>query len=128
MSDQLKQLLDNAYAPYSQYRVAAIVVMNDGQTFKGVNIENAVYGATICAERNAINAAISNGYKKGTFSELHVMVDSDKAAYPCFVCRQTICEFCDSTLKIAIYNNKGEKTDVLYNDIIVKPFTESDMQ
>ena len=63
MIDELKQLLNNAYAPYSKYRVAAILETNDGKIFTGVNIENASFGATICAERVAIYKAISEGYR-----------------------------------------------------------------
>ena len=70
MKERLEQLLNNAYAPYSNYKVSSIVVMNDGKTYEGVNVENASFGATICAERNAINSAIKDGYKKGDFKEL----------------------------------------------------------
>ena len=50
MKERLNRLLENSYSPYSHFRVAAIVVMKDGQSFEGVNVENATYGATICAE------------------------------------------------------------------------------
>ena len=123
MIDKLKELLNNAYAPYSNYKVAAIVVMNDGKEFNGVNIENASYGATICAERNALNAAISNGYKKGSFSELHIMVSGEKLGYPCFICRQTMSELCDSSMHITLYTASGQQMEVSYDDIIFHPFT-----
>ena len=64
MREKLISLLNNSYSPYSKFRVSAIVVMKDGKFFNGVNVENASYGGSICAERNAINAAISNGYKR----------------------------------------------------------------
>ena len=64
MKDKLIKLLNNSYSPYSNFRVASIVVMNDGKEFSGVNVENASYGATICAERSAILSAISAGYKR----------------------------------------------------------------
>ena len=66
MRDRLKELLNNSYAPYSNFRVSAVVVMKDGTSFNGVNVENAAYGSSICAERSAILAAISNGYKNET--------------------------------------------------------------
>jgi|LSQX01.3.fsa_nt_gb cytidine deaminase len=128
MVDELKKLLNNAYAPYSKYRVAAIVVMNDSKKFSGVNVENASYGATICAERSAMLNAISNGYKKGQFNELHVMVDNEKIGYPCFVCRQVISELCNNNMTITLYNNSGEKIDVEYDDIIVHPFLEDNLK
>lgn len=127
MVDNLKQLLNNSYSPYSKYRVASIVVMKDGNIFRGVNVENASYGATICAERNAINSAISNGYSKGDFKEIHIMVDSDKIGYPCFLCRQTISELCDSSMTITLYNNIGEELKAAYDEIIMHAFTEDNL-
>lgn len=64
MQEKLKKLLDNSYAPYSNYRVSAVVVCKDKSEFEGVNVENASYGASICAERSAITRAVSLGYKK----------------------------------------------------------------
>ena len=90
MREKLEKLLNNSYAKYSNFRVACICVMNDGNEISGVNVENASYGATICAERVAITGAIAKGYKKGDFKELHIMVDSDKIGTPCFMCRQVI--------------------------------------
>lgn len=127
MIDNLKTLLKNAYAPYSNYRVAAIVVMADGEMFKGVNVENASYGGSICAERNAINNAISNGYCNQDFKELHIMVDSDKIGYPCFICRQTIIELCNDNLKIILYTSNDQQLAVLYEDIIINPFTKDNL-
>ena len=57
MQEKLIKLLDNSYSPYSRFRVAAIAVMKDGKEFPGVNVENASYGASICAERSAILSA-----------------------------------------------------------------------
>lgn len=127
MIEKLKNLINNAYAPYSNYRVAAIAVMNDGKMFNGVNVENASFGATICAERNAINSAVANGYKKGDFKELHIMVDSNKIGYPCFICRQTISELCDARMEITLYTTSGDSKSVMYNDIITYPFTEENL-
>ena len=59
MKEKLIELLDNSYSPYSHFRVAAILVCKDGTEFKGVNVENAAYGSSICAERSAILSAIS---------------------------------------------------------------------
>lgn len=84
MIEKLKELQKNSYSPYSNFKVSAIVVMNDGNEFFGVNVENASYGATICAERSAIVSAISRGYTKGSFKELHIMVGSGEIGMPCF--------------------------------------------
>ena len=63
MKEKLLELHKSSYAPYSNYQVAAIAVMEDGREFSGVNVENASYGATICAERSAIVSAVTAGYK-----------------------------------------------------------------
>ena len=79
MKEKLLKLLDNSHSPYSKFRVAAIVVMKDGTEFNGVNVENAAYGSSICAERSAILSAISNGYKKYDFELIYVMCDMKKS-------------------------------------------------
>ena len=69
MIEKLKTLAKNSYSPYSHFRVSTILVMKDGMEIPGVNVENAAYGSSICAERSAILSAISLGYKKGDFKE-----------------------------------------------------------
>lgn len=126
MRENLENLLKNSYAPYSNYNVSAICVMNDGKLIGGVNIENASYGATICAERVAIFKAISLGYKKGDFRELHVMVNSDKIGTPCFICRQVFTEFFDRGMKVYMYS----KIDMMVKtveELCPYPFDESNL-
>jgi len=126
MKEKLKELLNNSYAKYSNYRVSCVCVMKDGKEFFGVNVENASYGATICAERVAITSAIANGYKKGDFLELHVMVDSDKIGTPCFLCRQVICEFFNPETKVFVYSkNQMESYKVV--ELCPYPFTEDNL-
>ena len=100
--------------------------MKDGREFCGVNVENASYGAGICAERNAIIGAIANGYKKGDFKELHVMCDSDKLGTPCFICRQVISEFFKNDSKVVIYSRKNTKSFKV-SDLCPHPFTEENL-
>ena len=78
MVEKLQKLLENSYCPYSKFKVAAVVVTKDGKEFAGVNVENASFGATICAERSAIVNAVSNGYRKNDFASLFIMCDDDK--------------------------------------------------
>lgn len=127
MREKLTQLLQHAYCPYSNYPVSAIVVMYDGKMFGGVNIENASYGATICAERNAISSAIAAGYQKEDFRELYVMVTGDKPAFPCFLCRQTIVEFFHKDCKLVIMNQNYEE-HYFISDIAPHPFTSEDLK
>ncbi|MDD2434966.1 MAG: cytidine deaminase [Bacilli bacterium] len=128
MNNKLKQLLENSYSPYSKFRVAAIVVMKDGTEFNGVNVENASYGATICAERSAIVSAISCGYQKGDFDKLYVMCDNDKIGMPCFICRQVLIEFFDIEDEVICFNNKGDKEVFKVKELCPYPFGEEDLK
>ena len=127
MKEKLTKLLNNAYAPYSNYKVAAIVVMHDGEEFSGVNVENASYGATICAERNAINNAIASGYKPKSFKALYLMVASDKLAFPCNLCRQTIAEFFDMQADLYLMTETTQEHYKM-SDILVHVFTSEDLK
>ena len=126
MREKLTELLRNSYAKYSNFRVACICVMQDGREFVGVNVENASYGASICAERVAITNAIANGYKKGDFKELHVMCDSDKIGMPCFVCRQVISEFFNINDKVYVYS-RNNMEEYLIQEICPYPFNEDNL-
>ena len=75
MIEKLQNLLKNSYSPYSHFLVSAIVIMKDGCEFCGVNVENASYGASICAERSAIVSAISDGYKKNAIDYMKLKND-----------------------------------------------------
>ena len=127
MEESLKRLLRNSYSPYSNFKVSAICLMKDGKTFGGVNVENASYGATICAERVAITSAIANGYTKGDFSKLYVMCDTSKIASSCFMCRQVINEFFDKDSEIILYSNDGEKEVYTVRELCPYPFGSYDL-
>ena len=128
MKEKLEKLLNNSYSPYSHFRVSAIVVMKDGLEFSGVNVENSSFGATICAERNAILNAITNGYKKGDFEKLYVMCDSKKISMCCMVCRQVIVEFFEKDKEIICLNNVGEEEKHLVSELCPYPFDEEDLK
>lgn len=85
------QARQNAYAPYSKFAVGAAVRTIDGKIFTGCNVENASYGMSMCAERNAIFAAVGQGYTDIT--DLCVTADTEKPVAPCGACRQVIAEF-----------------------------------
>ncbi len=128
MKDKLVELLNNSYSPYSHFRVAAIAVMKDGAEFKGVNVENASYGASICAERSAILSAISNGYKRYDFDKLYVMCDNDKIGMPCFVCRMTISELFEKNCEIICMNPSGESKIHTVSELCPYPFSDEDLK
>lgn len=93
------EAMEMAYCPYSKFQVGACILTDDGRTFKGCNFENASYGATICAERNAAGNAIVNGARK--FSAIAV-VGSSAVAWPCGICRQVLSEFADPDMKVIV--------------------------
>ena len=128
MKDKLIELLNNSYSPYSKFRVACIVVMKDGKEFCGVNVENASYGAAICAERSAIVQAISNGYKKHDFEKLYVMCDNDKIGMCCMICRQVISEFFEKDKLVVAMNPQGEEEIHTVEELCPYPFDEEDLK
>lgn len=128
MVEKLQRLLKNSYSPYSHFAVSAIVVMKDGNEFSGVNVENASYGATICAERSAIVSAVSAGYGKGDFKSLNIMVGSNRISTCCFICRQVINEFFDDALLINCYNINGDCKTFTVAELCTYPFSKDDLK
>ena len=127
MKDKLIKLLDNSYAPYSNFHVACFVKMKDGRMIPGVNVENASYGASICSERNAITTAIALGYKKGDFDSIYIMVSGSKKSKPCFVCRQVISELFDKEAKIVLVGKDGSEEEYTVEQLCPYPFDENDL-
>ena len=81
----------NAYAPYSGFKVGAAVLCRDGSVYTGCNIENASYGASNCAERTAVFKAVSEGKKE--FLKIAIMSSGRGFTFPCGICRQVLWEF-----------------------------------
>lgn len=114
----------NSYSPYSNFRVSALVKTKSGKIFKGVNIENAAYSPTICAERSALVSAISNGERE--FSYIIINGDS-KDTFPCGVCRQFIREFADTDTKIVIANSTDDYKIYTIEDLLPHSFSKKDL-
>ena len=127
MKEELIKLLDKAYAPYSNFHVACIVEMKDGKYIPGVNVENASYGACICAERNAITTAVAMGYTKGDFKKIYVMVSGDKLSTPCFICRQVITEFFDKDSEVVLMGKNGDMKSYKVSEMCPYPFDSEDL-
>ncbi len=81
---------ENAYAPYSEYRVGAALEAEDGRIFLGANVENASYGLCLCAERSAVAAAVVAGARR--FVAIAVVTGGSEPGSPCGMCRQVMCE------------------------------------
>lgn len=86
-----REAAENAYAPYSRFRVGAALVCDDGTVFTGCNVENAALGSTICAERTALCKAVSEGHRK--FARIAIWGDGENYCMPCGACRQFMSEF-----------------------------------
>lgn len=102
-----------AYSPYSGFCVGAALLCSDGEVYVGANVENASYGATICAERTAFLRAIMDG--KRDFTAIAIVGSKrgepiTEQCSPCGICRQFMAEFCDGNFKIIL--SDGEETSV----------------
>ena len=118
--------MENAYAPYSNYHVGAAVLTDDGTVFWGANIENASYGATNCAERSAVFAAYSRGYRKETIKALAIVSDGDRLAGPCGICRQVLSELLEQDTPIYLSNHK-ENMDTCIRELLPMQFGMEDV-
>ena len=118
----------NAYSPYSKYRVgAALISAATGRIYSGCNVENSSYGATICAERNAITTALSCEGKLG-IDALFVVSDDDPPAPPCAVCLQVIAEFARPETDIILVSKSGKKHSYKLKDLLPNPFVFPSMR
>ena len=129
-----KQLIDqafiamkNAYAVYSNYHVGSCVLLKDGTTFLGANIENASFGATNCAERSAVYSAYSNGYRKEDIQAIAIVTDGYRIAAPCGICRQVLSELIGQDTPIYLSNGKDE-LETTIAELLPMQFNEGDVK
>ncbi len=110
--NEAKEISKLAYAPYSNFQVGACVLYENGNIYKGVNVENVSYGLSICAERNAISTAITQG-ETSKIKAIAIYSPKQKRCLPCGACRQWLAEFAlDNHLKI-ILEDEDESLFVL---------------
>lgn len=114
----------NSYSPYSGYSVGAAILTSDGRIFTGCNIENASYGATMCAERTALFSAVASGCRD--FDVIAIVGGKDGEAdlpYPCGICRQVLSEFCDENFKIIVAKNTEEFREHTLKELLPHSFS-----
>ncbi|NBU22062.1 cytidine deaminase [bacterium] len=118
---------ENAYVIYSQYQVGAALLLSNGEMVGGCNVENASYGATVCAERVAIQKAISD---RGKIEVKKVMVvtDSESPWPPCGMCRQVIAEFTSDDAEIYLANLQGQCLKYSFQEIFPGAFRNNYMK
>lgn len=124
--NMLKTLKDNASANYSNYKVACIIDTEIG-LINGVNVESCVYPLSVCAERNAIANAISNGAKD--LNKLYLLTDDSNGQFgmPCGACRQVILEYLPNK-EIFVFNNNGEYKTFNSNDLLPFAWSEENLR
>ena len=107
-----KEVSKNAYSPYSDFPVGACILYENGNIYSGCNVENASYGLSICAERNAMSSAISAG-EKTKITAIAIYSPKQKMCLPCGACRQWLCEFAKNENIEIILEDKNEKPAIL---------------
>lgn len=116
-----------AYCPYSNFKVGAAALFEDGKIYTGCNIENASFGGTNCAERTAIFKGVSEGNR--TLKALALIGDTKTHTYPCGICRQVIGEFVESEdTVIILIKNKDEYISKTFAEIMPGAFTKKDLE
>ncbi|MBO4424999.1 MAG: cytidine deaminase [Spirochaetales bacterium] len=104
--DEAKNVMKNAFAPFSKFKVGAAIRTEKGNVYRGCNVENASLGGTICAERGAAMASIaSEGY--GRFKAIAIASGSDDPAPPCAICRQFLAQFTDPDVPVYLISVKS---------------------
>jgi cytidine deaminase len=123
MADKKKKLLaaarqarEKAYAPYSRFHVGSAVLGADGNIYSGCNVENASFGLTCCAERNAIFAMVAAGERE--IREILVIGESEEFLPPCGACRQVIAEFAPPTAVVHMCNRDGACRDTTVAELV----------
>lgn len=114
LMEKAKEVSKNAYIPYSHFAVGACVLTKSGKVYTGCNFENASFGLTICAERNAIGSAIADGEKE--LAAIAIFSPKMHDCTPCGACRQVISEFCPPEGIDIITTNE--------NGLIIRNFNE----
>ncbi len=122
-----KDNLKNTHAVYSHFKVSAALRLKDGTIINGVNIENASYGLSNCAERSALFAAYSQGYRKEDMVEMALTTEQDKIITPCGACRQVMSELLPGDIDIVMQTKNGETKTLKNSELLPFAFTESDL-
>ncbi len=116
--------MDNAYAPYSKFRVGAALLGEDGSVAVGCNVENAAYPAGLCAERAAVAAMIAQGVRE--FAAIVIATEAESPTPPCGICRQVLMEFAPDLTVLSVTRN-GAKAQWSMSDLLPQAFTPTSL-
>lgn len=114
-----KSVRKNAYAPYSNFKVSCALLSLSGKVYTGVNVENASYGLTTCAERMVVFCAVSKGERD--FEKIAIVTDTKEPKYLCGACLQVLSEFCQD-LKIICATVSGKSKSYTLRELLPKAF------
>ena len=124
LTNEALKALENAYAPYSKFKVGAAILTETGNIYHGCNVENASFGGSICAERNAATTAIAEEGKV-RFKAIAIASTSDEPAPPCGICRQFLSEFTDTEAPVYLVSSKsGKIKEFSFGKLMPESFTE----
>jgi len=122
--DKAAEAKQTSHSPYSKFRVGSALITKDEKIYLGCNVENSTYGLTICAERNAIFKAMSEGERK--FKAIAIASDSENFISPCGACRQIIYDHCGE-IDIICTNIKGEYKIFKTSELLPFAFGDKDL-
>ncbi len=125
---KVKEAQELSYSPYSNFRVGACIVTKDDRYILGANIENASYGLSLCAERNAMFRAHLEGVKKEDILVLGLVGDSSNFAYPCGACRQVMSEMLLLDCPVVIFSLEGKRIITSVKELLPYTFTKEDLK
>ncbi len=126
MFNKALEVQKNAYVPYSKFPLGAAILTIDGSIYTGVNIENAAYGLTNCAERSAIFAAVTEGHRN--IEAVLIVSSTEEPVPPCGSCRQVINEFADGEIEIIMMTEKGKEITMTSTELLPGAFSNSSME
>ena len=120
-----REVRENAYAPYSRFKVGAAIRAASGQVYRGVNVENAAYPEGTCAEAGAIAAMVAAGDTR--IAEVAVIADAPRPVPPCGGCRQKLAEFGAGEVKVTLATMRGDVLETTVADLLPGAFNDRDM-
>ena len=121
------EVIENSYSPYSNFKVGAAILLTDGTVVTGTNVENASFGATICAERSAIVSLISQGLNPKDIKKIAITSYMDTFTPPCALCRQVMGEFFNDDVEIIMGNKNLDTKVTSIEEILQYRFTKKEL-
>ena len=125
--DEANNVLKNSYSKYSQFKVAAALKLKNGEIITGINVENASFGLSNCAERTALFTAYTKGYRKEDIEEILITTEQEEFISPCGACRQVMRELMPEDALVHMTNRHGKVKTVINKDLLPFAFTEDDL-